>query len=148
MFMSQQSHLMATYLEFYRNHTHPAYKLLRCSFAENSNSVTTKEDLVLISDTLQYLVAASSNKEMEKHMVSEASLIVCNTICDIQDCISQVWVWCLDIPKDDETYDRFLSLLIRLLNERREDNSVSFSILVYLQRLSSDGSLRLMFAYV
>ena len=122
--------------------------LLRCSFAENSNSVTTKEDLVLISDTLQYLVAASSNKEMEKHMVSEASLIVCNTICDIQDCISQVWVWCLDIPKDDETYDRFLSLLIRLLNERREDNSVSFSILVYLQRLSSDGSLRLMFAYV
>ncbi|KAK8793611.1 hypothetical protein WA171_002745 [Blastocystis sp. BT1] len=106
----------------------PAYKLLRCSFAENSNSVTTKEDLVLISDTLQYLVAASSNKEMEKHMVSEASLIVCNTICDIQDYI----------PKDDETYDRFLSLLIRLLNERREDNSVSFSILVYLQRLSSD----------
>ncbi len=68
----------------------PAYKLLRCSFAENSNSVTTKEDLVLISDTLQYLVAASSNKEMEKHMVSEASLIVCNTICYIQDCISQV----------------------------------------------------------
>ena len=67
-----------------------AYKLLRCSFAENSNSVTTQEDLVLISDTLQYLVAASSNKEMEKHMVSEASLIVCNTICDIQDCISQV----------------------------------------------------------
>jgi hypothetical protein len=24
MFMSQQSHLMATYLEFYRNHTHLA----------------------------------------------------------------------------------------------------------------------------
>lgn len=70
----------------------PAFKLLRCSFAENSNSVTTKEDLVLISDTLQYLVAASNNKEMERRMVSEASLIVCNTICDIQNCISQAFV--------------------------------------------------------
>lgn len=68
----------------------PAYKLLRCSFAENSDSVTSKEDLILISDTLQYLIAASNNKDMDKRMVSEASLIVCNTICDIQNRTSSI----------------------------------------------------------
>lgn len=68
----------------------PAYKLLRCSFAENSDSVTSKEDLILISDTLQYLIAASNNRDMDKRMVSEASLIVCNTICDIQNRTSSI----------------------------------------------------------
>ena len=52
--------------------------------------MTSKEDLILISDTLQYLIAASNNRDMDKRMVSEASLIVCNTICDIQNRTSSI----------------------------------------------------------
>lgn len=63
----------------------PAFKLFRCWFAEHPTEPVSKEDLELISDTIQYLISYYENGGVDKRMISEASLLVANTICDIED---------------------------------------------------------------
>ena len=63
----------------------PAFKLFRCWFAEHPTEPVNKEELELISDTIQYLINYYENGGVDKRLISEASLLVANTICDIED---------------------------------------------------------------
>lgn len=63
----------------------PAFKLFRSWFAEHPTVPVSKEDLELISDTIQYLIGFYENGGVDKRIVTEASLLVANTICDIGD---------------------------------------------------------------
>ena len=63
----------------------PAFKLFRCWFAEHPTEPVSKEDLELISDTIQYLISYYENGGVDKRLISETSLLVVNTICDIED---------------------------------------------------------------
>lgn len=65
----------------------PAYKLMRCYYAENKEMELEKTYVELITQTLTYLITVTKKKDVDKRQVSEVAHTLCSFICDLQESI-------------------------------------------------------------